>query len=696
MQQSTPDRPSPWLTVVGWGEGGFAGLSRVARQAIAAAPLIIGGPRHLALLPRRLAARGEPWPRPFSVDTVLARRGQPVCVLASGDPMLFGVGATLARRLPASEYRILPAPSSLSLAAARMGWPLEDVRVVSLVGRPLGTLNHALHVGERLLILSADGHTPAAVAALLDARGFGASRMTLLAHLDGAQEHRVDCLARDWQANEVAALNVLAIDCRADGRAAASPSGAMGRERQDPAAGAVADAVAAMTGPGIGQGYALSAGLPDDCYRHDGQITKRDVRAMVLGRLGPRPGECLWDVGAGSGSIGIEWMRSDPRCRAIAIEADASRQALIQHNSHALGVPSLRLVAGAAPAALADLPTPQAIFIGGGLTVPGVMETCWDRLAPGGRLVANAVTLQTEAVLLEWHRRHGGALTRIGIAHAAPLGGFDTWRQALPLTLYEVTKPARATTGKRLLLGGTGDALKIARHLRRDDIYSLAGLGTVPEGLDCTVRVGGYGGADGLAAFIRTEGIEQVIDATHPYAATISANAAAACQATDTPYWALSRASWQASAGDDWREVQDWTQIQAALIGFKRPLWTLGREPLRHLDAIPDGQRWFIRCLGLDEVAQGVRDVDATDRPAYDIIAARGPFTIEGERALFDRLDIDVVVSKNSGGSATEAKLAVARERGIPVIMLARPRLPHLPRAARTFDDVATLLKNLS
>ena len=399
---------SPWLTVVGIGEDGFKGLGRNARHALLRASRIIGGQRQLDLLPVCIRAERELWPSPFSLEPLLARRFEPICVLASGDPMFYGVGASLARQVAADELLILPAPSSVSLAAARLGWPLQDVVTLSVVARPVAALNAHLASGVRLLVLSNDGQSPAAIAALLRNSGFGPSRLSVFEHLGGSAERRIDGNAESWQDPPIAALNLIAIDCLAD---ADTPR------------------------------LSRLAGLPDAAFKHDGQLTKRDVRAMTLARLAPTPGELLWDVGAGSGSIGIEWMRAHPSCRALAIEADAGRQQLIEHNRDALGVPGLQLIRGSAPQALAGLEAPDAIFIGGGVTRDGVLDTCWQHLRPGGRLVANAVTLQSEMTLMNWRAQHGGELTRIHVAQAQPLGEFDTWRQALPITLLEVIKP---------------------------------------------------------------------------------------------------------------------------------------------------------------------------------------------------------------------------------------------------------------
>jgi precorrin-6Y C5,15-methyltransferase (decarboxylating) len=394
---------------VGLGEDGPSGWGDEARRAVAEADLLIGGRRHLEMVQDRAGQERLPWPSPFdsACDLVLSRRGQKVCVLASGDPMLYGIGATLARRIAAEEMRVLPVASSLSLAAARLGWALQEVAVVSVTGRPVELIHPHLIPGARLLVLSADGTSPARLAGLLTARGFGDSTMTVFEHLGGPRERRIETAAAAWGDAVSADLNLVAIECRAapDARA-----------------------------------WSRLAGLPDDAYITDGQLTKRDIRAVTLARLAPLPGEMLWDVGAGSGSIGLEWMRAHPACRAIAVESDESRLATIAANAAALGVPGLSVIAGRAPEALAGLEAPDAIFIGGGLTIDGVAETCWSALKPGGRLAANAVTLQTEVMVAALRDRFGGSLTRLSVAQAGPLGRFDAWRTALPVTVWVAVK----------------------------------------------------------------------------------------------------------------------------------------------------------------------------------------------------------------------------------------------------------------
>lgn len=398
----------PWLTVVGIGEDGFEGLGQLARECLSQAPRIVGGARHLAMLPAALAARGEAWPRPFSLAPVLQRRGEPVCVLASGDPMHHGVGASLARSVAPAEMRVYPAPSAFSLAAARLGWPLAELATVSLIGRPFASLRRVLHRGARVLVLLPDGAIVPDLADWLQRVGFGPSEMTVLSHLGGPLESARSARADAWEAGPMPALSLLALRCWQDADSLVLPA---------------------------------TPGLPDSAYTHDGQLTKRDVRAMTLARLAPCPGELLWDVGAGAGSIGIEWMRAHPDCRAIAVEPDATRLDFLARNAAALGVPGLRRIEGRAPEALHSLPTPDAVFIGGGVSRPGVLEACWAALRPGGRLLANAVTLQSEACLQAWRESHGGKMIRLSVSQAQALGGFEVWRTALPVTLLHALKP---------------------------------------------------------------------------------------------------------------------------------------------------------------------------------------------------------------------------------------------------------------
>jgi precorrin-6B C5,15-methyltransferase / cobalt-precorrin-6B C5,C15-methyltransferase len=397
--------PTPVVTVVGIGADGWPGLSPRSAAAIEQAGAIAGGPRQLELLPPAVAGRRVPLPvplRPGLPGLIDEHAPAGLVVLASGDPMFYGIGSTLVGLLGAARVRVLPHPSSVALAAARLGWPLPDVDVVSLVGRPLELLHPLLQPGRRVLALVAAETAAAEVRALLDRRGFGASPVTLLADLGGADE-----VVRPADGRPHSRLAILAIEGRTDPVVTPLPR---------------------------------TPGLPDDAFEQDGQITKREIRAVALAALAPVPGQLLWDVGAGSGSVGIEWMRVHPASRAIAIEPRAERRARIARNAAALGVPGLRIVAGTAPGALDDLPRPDAVFIGGGVTADGVVAACWAAIAPGGRLVANAVTLEGEHALVNWHATLGGTLTRLSIERAGPLGGFTTWRPALPVTQWAAVK----------------------------------------------------------------------------------------------------------------------------------------------------------------------------------------------------------------------------------------------------------------
>jgi precorrin-6Y C5,15-methyltransferase (decarboxylating) len=400
------------VTVAGIGADGWPGLSPLTRDALERAEVIVGGPRHLALLPASVRGRRVPLPSPLLPglpEVIAAHAGAAdasgaLVVLASGDPMFYGIGSTLARLLGPERLRVLPHPSSVSLAAARLGWALDDVDVVSLVGRPRELLHPLLQPGRRVLALTAWTTAAADIRLLLDARGFGASPVTVLADL-GGQDERVTRAGGEGETHS--RLATIAIECRLDPAAAPLPR---------------------------------TPGLPDDAFEHDGQLTKREVRALALAALAPVPGQLLWDVGAGSGSIGIEWMRVHPASRAIAIERRADRRKRITGNAAALGVPGLRVVAGSAPEALTGLDVPDAVFIGGGVTADGVVTACLDALGPGGRLVANAVTLEGQAVLAGWRQRLGGTLTRIGVERAEGLGTLTTWRPALPVVQWSMSK----------------------------------------------------------------------------------------------------------------------------------------------------------------------------------------------------------------------------------------------------------------
>jgi precorrin-6B C5,15-methyltransferase / cobalt-precorrin-6B C5,C15-methyltransferase len=395
----------PWLSVVGIGDDGLVGLSPVARSCIDQAKVLVGGKRHLAMLPNdprpQIAWSG---PIAATLTQILEYHGQPVCILASGDPMCYGIGSTLMRQVDRAELQIFPAPSAFSLACARLGWPLPEIETLSLCGRDPTFLNALLYPGARILILSADRQTPAIVAAQLQLQGYGQTQITVLEHLAGPQERLITGLAADWSV-EVADLNTIALLC---------PTDAPRRSR--------------------------FPGLPDSTYMHDGQLTKREIRAMTLSTLAPIPGELLWDVGAGSGSIGIEWLRYDRRNQAIAIEPHPDRRQNITTNAQILGVPNLQIIAGKAPDALHNLPTPDAIFIGGGLTVPGVFETCWAALRSGGRLVANGVTVETEQRIFELQKQYGGELNRMAIQRAEPVGKFLGWKAMAGVTQWVVIK----------------------------------------------------------------------------------------------------------------------------------------------------------------------------------------------------------------------------------------------------------------
>lgn len=392
------------ITVVGIGADGWEGLAPAAREIVCSARTLVAAPRHAALVEGHHGARVIDLPKPLRTGLVaLADEPGPVVVLASGDPLHYGIGRALVEVLGADRVRVLPAVSSMQLACARLGWPVETTQVVSLVGRPAARLLPALHGEVRLLVLVPDAGGAALVAESLCANGFGASVLHVLTDLGTPAEGFVSARADAWAGPAASDLAIVAVEC-------------------------------------VGAGLPLVPGLPDAAYETDGQLTKQHVRAATLAALGPRPGELLWDVGGGSGSIGIEWLRTHPTTRAVAVESNPVRVQRISRNSERLAGGRLDVVEGRAPSALDGLPTPDAVFVGGGLTEPGLLEAVIAALRPGGRLVANTVTLDSEALLFEHFRRLGGTLTRLEVSHADAVGSFTSWSAARPVTQWSWMK----------------------------------------------------------------------------------------------------------------------------------------------------------------------------------------------------------------------------------------------------------------
>ena len=404
---STPRR---WLAIIGIGEDGLEGLSPAARALITQAALVIGGHRHLSLAARAITGHTLAWPTPpqAAFPAILARRNSAVCVLATGDPFFYGIGSLLARHVPPDEIICLPAPSAFSLAASRLGWAVQDCALVTLHGRPLERIIPHLQPGARILALSWDETTPHRLAELLVHQGLGDTSLMVCEAIGGPNERLRRAPAHNFALDDIKPLNLVALELPASPRGRIIP---------------------------------LTPGLPDDWFEHDGQLTKRDIRAVTLATLAPRLGETLWDIGAGAGSVAIEWMVAAPANHATAIERDPIRTARIARNAAALGVPGLNIIQGAAPAALHDLPPPDAIFIGGGATTPGVIDTAWAALKPAGRLVVTGVTLETQTALFHRFQTMGGALKTIQVAHADPVGRFHALRPALPVMLWSAAKP---------------------------------------------------------------------------------------------------------------------------------------------------------------------------------------------------------------------------------------------------------------
>ena len=399
-----------WLSIIGIGEDGVEGLSSVARQLIRSAELVVGGARHLELASELIRGRQLAWPSPIgdAFPEIERHRGRAVAILASGDPFHFGVGKQIAAFVPADEFICLPQPSAYSLAAARMGWPLQDVALVTLHGRALAGIIRHLQPGARILALSWDGTTPRKLSELLTAHRMGQSRITVLEAMGGAHERLRHATASAFDIEEIQSLNTIAIEVVAEREAIIVP---------------------------------LVPGLDDEFFEHDGQLTKREVRAVTLSSLQPLHGQLLWDIGLGAGSIAIEWLLRHPSLRAIGIEARSDRAGRAARNAAALGVPELEIVQGRAPEALAGLAQPDAVFIGGGMMDDGVFDAAWSALKSGGRLVANAVSLESEAQLTGYFQQFGGDLVRLQVARADKVGTMSGWRPAMPVTQWRVRKP---------------------------------------------------------------------------------------------------------------------------------------------------------------------------------------------------------------------------------------------------------------
>lgn len=416
MSEQIPSKP--WLSIIGVGEDGVEGLGRAARERITAAALVIGGRRHLDLIEPLIDGETLTWASPLTdtIPRLVARRGQPTVVLASGDPFLYGVGATLVRHLSRDEMDVFPHPSSLTLAAARLGWATQDCAIVSLAGRAIATLRPALQPGGRVLALSADAKTPAQVCAALTGWGFGDSRVTVLEALGGPRERVRAQRARHFELADVTALNLLAIEVTAEPDALVIPH---------------------------------AAGLPDDWFEHDGQITKREIRAVTLSSLRPYAGALLWDVGCGSGSVSIEWLLAHPGTNAIALDHHAERAARAARNAERLGVPRIDVRVGRAPQALAELPTPDAVFLGGGARDRALLDTLWSALRPGGRLVVNAVALESQQTVTSAWQHYGGEILRLSVERVGRLGDLHALRPAIPVLHWTAIKGATRSTLSR-------------------------------------------------------------------------------------------------------------------------------------------------------------------------------------------------------------------------------------------------------
>jgi precorrin-6B C5,15-methyltransferase / cobalt-precorrin-6B C5,C15-methyltransferase len=396
----------PWLNIIGIGEDGLDGLSPVARTLVERAEVIIGGDRHHDLT-RDSQAQRVAWPSPFDamIETIRSYRGKRLVVLVTGDPLWFSVGARIVRSIPAEEISFFPQLSAFQLAACRLGWSLADLDCLTAHGRPVENITPFIQPDARLIVLTTGAETPGQIAHLLTERGYGSSRMICFSAMGGPSEKQCEATATDWN-HEVSSFNTLAVECHAGPEALIT---------------------------------SRLAGLPDHLFEHDGKMTKSEVRSVTLAKLMPMRGALLWDIGCGSGSVAIEWMRAAPDALAIGLEPRADRRELAMRNAVALGTPRLQLLDATAPEGLDEMPEPDAVFIGGGLS-EATIDLALKRLKPFGRLVANAVTLESEAVLLHLHSRLGGELVRLSVQRADSIGDLTGWRPMMPVTQWSLVK----------------------------------------------------------------------------------------------------------------------------------------------------------------------------------------------------------------------------------------------------------------
>ena len=390
-----------WLTIIGLGEDGPEGLSPASLEALHAAEVIMGSERHLSLVSDSCAELIM-WPVPFEdgLPVLEGLRGRKVAVLASGDPFWFGAGSVIARRFAPGEWRAIPGASVFSLAAARLGWPLERVACLGLHAAPFARLRPHLAAGQRAIATVRDGAAVSDLAAYLVGLGFGETRMHVLEALGGPRERCREVAAGSYALEDVFHPVAVAVEVA-----------------------------------GLGTSLSVASGQPDDVFESDGQMTKRPIRAITLSALSPRPGERLWDIGSGSGSVAIEWLMAHASTQAVAMEMRADRAARIRKNAKALDQDRLLVVEGKAPESLSGLDAPDAVFVGGGLD-RDLLDWIWGNLAPGTRIVANAVTLETTALLTEAQAEFGGTLTKVELAEAAPVGRFRGWNASYPVVQW--------------------------------------------------------------------------------------------------------------------------------------------------------------------------------------------------------------------------------------------------------------------